>query len=133
VGESHNYYFGRAEGDVTPFVAYFCIGMAAAFGKVRTRAEEANRQSALDQTPTLRTLSPQQRQALGLFLRIRVVTAKAVASYFKCSPRSATALCVKWVKAGFLAIENPSTKGRSYRLADAYESRVAEQAGKLPK
>src|SRR5207302_4501657 len=39
VGKSHNYYFGRAEGDVTPFIEYFCLGMAAAFGKVRSRAE----------------------------------------------------------------------------------------------
>ncbi|MBO0699121.1 MAG: Fic family protein, partial [Zavarzinella sp.] len=27
-GPSHNYYFGRAEADVTPFVEYFCVGMA---------------------------------------------------------------------------------------------------------
>lgn len=129
VGPSHNYYFGRAEGDVTPFVQYFCVGMADAFGKVRARAMEASRQNALDQTPTLRTLSPQQRQALGLFLRIRVVAAKDVATYFKCSLRSAAALCKKWVDAGFLVIENPSTKGRSYRLADTYEALVAAQAG----
>jgi Fic family protein len=130
VGESHNYYFGRAEGDITPFVEYFCVGMAAAFGKVRVRAEEASQESALDQTPTLRTLSPQQRQALGLFLRLQVVTKKDVATYFKCSPRSASTLCVKWVKAGFLVIENPSTKGRSYRLTDSYESLVAERVGR---
>ncbi len=128
VGKSHNYYFGRAEGDVTPFVEYFCVGMADAFGKVRERAEEANRRSALDQTPALRALTPQQRQVLGLFLRLRVVTAKDVATYFKSSARSAAILCSKWLKDGFLAIENPSTKGRSYRLAEQYEALVAEQA-----
>jgi|SRR5579864_5193130 len=132
VGESHNYYMGRAEGDVTPFVEYFCVGMADAFGKVRSRAQEANRQIELDQTPTLRALSPQQRQALGLFLRLKTVTAKDVGSYFHCSSRSASALCVKWVKAGFLVIANPSTKGRSYRLSDPYESLVAEQARQSP-
>ncbi len=128
VGASHNYYFGRAEGDVTPFIDYFCVGMADAFGKVRSRAEEANRRTALDQTPALRALSPQQRQALGLFLRMRVVTAKDVAAVFKCSPRSAAALCVKWVAEGFLVIENPSTKGRTYRLADEHEELVARHA-----
>ena len=95
VGESHNYYFGRAEGDVTPFVEYFCGGMADAFGKVQPRAEEASRQGALDQTPALRTLSPQQRQALGLFLRIQIVTARDVATYFKCSPRAAAGLSAR--------------------------------------
>lgn len=128
VGGSHNYYFGRAEGDITPFVEYFCVGMAAAFASVRGRAEQASRQRALNQSPALRQLSPQQRRGLGLFLRTKIVTAKEVAAYFKCSARSAAALCVKWVKAGFLSIENPSTKGRSYRLADAYEQVVVERA-----
>jgi Fic family protein len=132
VGDSHNYYFGRAEGDVTPFVEYFCAGMADAFAKVRGRAEEANRNRALDQSPLLRELSPQQRQALGLFLRMRVVKAADVAGYFKCSTRSAASLCAKWVHAGFLAIENPSTKGRTYRLAGKYESLVSAQAYEQP-
>ena len=28
VGDSHNYYMGRADGSVTPFLSYFCTGMA---------------------------------------------------------------------------------------------------------
>lgn len=129
VGESHNYYFGRAEGDVTPFVEYFCIGMAEAFASVRARAEEASRGQALDQTPALRTLTPQQRNAIGLFLRTRVVTSKDVATYFRLQLRQASLLCTKWVKEGFLVIENPSTKGRTYRLADAYESLIEGRVG----
>jgi Fic family protein len=125
VGKSHNYYFGRAEGDVTAFVEYFCMGMAAACAKVRAQAELASRQTQIDQTPALRALAPRQREVLGLFLRSRVVTAKDVAAFFKLSPRSAAALCTKWVKARFLAIENRSKKGRRYRLADRYEALVA--------
>lgn len=128
-GKSHNYYFGRAEADITPFVDYFCVGMADAFGKVRTRAEEESRKNALDQTPALRALSPKQRSVLGLFLRSRVVTAKAIALFFHLKPRQASLLCVKWVKEGFLIVENPSTKARSYKLADAYENLVAREAG----
>ena len=66
VGNSHNYYFGRIEADVTPFVAYFCLGMADAFAAVRARAEAASRENVLDQSAVLRDLSPQQRQVLGL-------------------------------------------------------------------
>lgn len=128
VGDSHNYYFGRAEGEVTPFIEYFCVGMADAFGTVRSRAEAASQRQMLDQTPRLRSLTPQQRQALGLFLRIRIIQAKDVAAWFKCTPRSAAALCRRWVQDGFLMIENSSTKGRSYRLADSYEALVTEQA-----
>jgi hypothetical protein len=59
------------------------------------------------------------------------VATKDVAMYFRCSTRSAAALCSKWVDAGFLVVENPSRKARSYRLADIYESLVAQQAGEV--
>ena len=55
-----------------------------------------------------------------------------VSRYFSFKRRSAAALCAKWVKAGFLVVENPSTKGRTYRLAGAYETLVAARAGKAP-
>jgi Fic family protein len=127
-GTSHNYYFGRAEADVTPFVTYFCVGMADAFATVRSRAEDASKTQTLDQSPALRGLSPQQRNALGLFLRTRTVIAKDVATYFKLQPRQASLLCARWVKGGFLVVDNPSTKGRSYRLAEAFESLVERHA-----
>jgi Fic family protein len=128
LGPSHNYYFGKAEADITPFVEYFCVGMADAFAAVRSRAEEAHRLQAVDQSPVLRSLTPQQRSALGLFLRARVVTSKDVAAFFALQPRQASLLCAKWVKDGFLVVENPSTKARSYRLADAFESLVDRHA-----
>jgi len=130
VGTSHNYYFGRAEGDVTAFVEYFCAGMAAACAKVRTQAERASRQALGDQTPELRALVPQQREVLGLFLRSQVVTTKEVAAFFNFTPRSAATLCTKWVKAGFLVVDNASKKARRYRLVDEYEAIVAEEAAK---
>ncbi len=125
VGPSHDYYLGRAEADVTRFVEYFCNGMADAFAKVRSRAESAAREGMSDQAPILRDLTPRQRNALGLFLRSRFVTAKAVPVYFKMKPRMASLLCARWAKEGFLRIENPSTKGRTYTLADKYELIVA--------
>jgi Fic family protein len=136
VGDSHNYYFGRVKGDVTPFVTYFCLGMADAFAKVRTRAEEASRQHAPDQSATLRRLSPQQRQALGLFLRMKEVTRNDLAVFFKLPARQAYLLCARWLKAGFLVVGNPSTKSRTYRLAEVYERLVApvgETPAALPK
>ena len=126
VGNSHNYYFGRVEGDVTPFIAYFCLGMADAFAKVRTRAEETSRLDSLDQTPLLRELTPQQRQALGLFLRMKEVTRNDVATFFKLPTRQAYLLCTRWLRDEFIVVKNPSTKGRSYRLAEQYEGLVSE-------
>jgi Fic family protein len=125
LGPSHNYYVGRAEADVTPFLEYFCTGMADAFAMVRLRAEEASRRGTPDQRGELRKLTAQQRNALGLFLRTRIVTAKNVADYFGMRPRMAALLCRQWIEAGFLVTENPSTKGRTYRLADRVEALIA--------
>jgi Fic family protein len=124
VGGSHNYDFGRVEGDVTPFVSYFCAGMADAFAKVRSQVEAKSRSSDQDHTPTLRELNPQRRKALGLFARMKHVTSNDVAKYFKPPHRQAYLLCVRWIRDGFLDIENRSTKNRSYRLADRYEHLV---------
>ncbi len=131
VGASHNYYFGRAEGDVTPFLDYFCRGMAEAFAKVRARAER-EREGSFDESPRLRQLTPQQRRALGLFLRAREVSAGDVATFFKATPRRAAALCVRWTAEGFLAVTDPSKKHRRYGLAPLYESLVAGRIAGLP-
>jgi Fic family protein len=42
VGPSHNYYLGRADADITQWVAYFIAGMATSFEKVRDQALESD-------------------------------------------------------------------------------------------
>jgi hypothetical protein len=130
VGDSHNYYFGRVEAAVTPFVADFCIAMADAFAAVRSRAEAASRGTVQDQSQFLRELSPQQRQVLGLFLRRKEVTRNDIATFFRLPSRQAYLLCTRWIRAGFLVVANPSTKSRRYRLAETYEALVMQ--GGLP-
>src|SRR5207245_842140 len=44
VGPSHNYHLGRAEADITGWIAYFIEGMATSFERVQTQARrEAQR------------------------------------------------------------------------------------------
>lgn len=131
VGNSHNYYFGRAEGDITPFVTYFCVGMATSFAHVRTRAEQASREQQVDQGELLRQLHPQQRHILGLFHRMQQVSSKEVAMFFKLPPRQAYLLCARWVKAGFLKLGQASTKGRTYVLANKFEQLVRKSNSPL--
>lgn len=121
VGGSHNYYFGRIEADITPFISYFCSGMADAFANVRSRAEEASRRGTSDGAELLRELTPQQRQVLSLFRRMKQVTRNDVAMFFKLPPRQAYLLCSRWLKSGFFGIGNASTKSRTYRLAQQFE------------
>ena len=123
-GPSHNYYFGRAEADVTGFVAYFCVGMAQAFAAVRTQAVQAAKRGAQDRSPLLRQLDPRQRQLLDLFRRQGTATAGEIAAHLGLSPRTVVALCRSWLAEGFLTMHDPSRKNRSYRLRPDYEKFV---------
>ena len=124
VGKSHNYYMGRAEADMTRFLAYFCDGLADSFAKVRSQAERAGRKKSLDQAPQLRSLTAQQRTALSLFVKTKTVSSGDVAEFFQITSRSAAALCKRWLEANFLVVANPSKKARRYQLAEEYESLI---------
>jgi len=124
VGDSHNYYLGRAEADVTGFLDYFCAGMADAFTAVQAQAQQAADRQGSDQSLLLRQLDPRQRQLLGLFQTQGTATTAEIAQHLGLSPRTITALCRGWVNDGFLSLHDPSRKNRAYRLASEYESQL---------
>ena len=125
-GPSHNYYFGRAEADVSRFVAYFCQGMAEAFSAVRAQAVQAARRGAQDRSPLLRQLDPRQRRLLALFRGQGTATTEEIAAHLGLSPRTVVALCRAWLSSGFLSLHDPSRKNRSYQLGPDYERLITE-------
>ncbi len=126
IGPSHNYYFGRAEADITPWLSYFCAGMYASFEAVKREALLAAHRGEPDQTPLLRTLDPRQRKALELFVEFETITAQQIGQLLGLGARSASALCQKWVNQSFLTIIDPSRKARRYGLAQKFK-RILEQ------
>ncbi len=116
----HNYYEGRAEADLTAFVSYFCGGMEDAFGKIRAAAFRAGTEARAPKANILRELDPRQRRLLSLFNRQGSASSEEMAKYLKLSHRTVVALCREWVESGFLELQNPSRKARSYRLAERY-------------
>jgi Fic family protein len=126
IGESHNYYFGRAEADITKWVEYFVQGMAVAFENVLKRMTEAQLQGSADQSALLRQLDPRQRRALSLFQQYEVVTSKQIGELFGFKPRTNAQICKDWVESGFLAIVDPSNRARKYKLSELYEELLAQ-------
>jgi Fic family protein len=55
IGEHHNYYFGRAEADITPWIEYFISGMFDSFENVKRKMQEALDKGETDKTSILRT------------------------------------------------------------------------------
>ncbi|MDR1402064.1 MAG: Fic family protein [Puniceicoccales bacterium] len=114
VSENHNYYDGRADADITPFLEYFCGGMAVAFQRVEVRAKKQIR--GTDQDVHQKILLPEQRQVLALFEKHSVVTAADVARELRVSDRQARAYCKRWTSIGFLVIADHSKRLRRYAV-----------------
>lgn len=116
VGPSHNYYLGRTEGEVTPFLTFFCEGMANAFAAIRAQAAKAAERGSNDLTPILSQLDRRQRILLGLFKKQGTATAAEMAQCIGMGRDSILPLCRMWVTSGFLEVADASRKNRSYRL-----------------
>jgi Fic family protein len=132
IGPSHNYYEGRAEADITKWIAYFIGGMAYSFEKVRDQALAEAGRGGKDQSRVLRNLDARQRKALALFEQSKEITAREIGALFGYKPRSAALLCQRWVEEGFLEITDPARKSRKYRLSDKYEKAIGGEAWYSP-
>lgn len=119
IGPSHNYYEGRAEADITPWIEYFCRGMLESFQKVRSQATLAQARNTHDISEEFKKLDPRQRTALTLFAQQNEITSQDIAKLFNVKPRTARLLCQEWVNKGFLIIADPAKKSRKYSLNPA--------------
>lgn len=124
IGESHNYYMGRAQADITKWVEYFVEGMAVSFENVLKRMDEAEAQGSPDQSALIRKLDPKQRKALELFQEFEIITSRQIGELFGFKPRTSAALCARWVESGFLIIVDLSNKGRKYKLSAEYQQLI---------
>lgn len=124
IGPSNNYYMGRVDSDITPWLSYFIKGMADSFERVSAHMRQEQLRGAPDQELFLHTLDPQKRAALELLSSTKTITARQISDLFGFKPRTSAYLCKKWVNEGFLEIENPSNKTRSYKLADTYRQKL---------
>ena len=121
IGPSHNYYEGRAEADITPWVEYFVAGMAYVFERVAQQMSSSSAKGEDNHEALLRTLDPKKRKALELFREFAVVKSAQVGQLFGFKPRTSAQLCKDWVEEGFLVVVNPANKNRTYSLAPKYE------------
>ena len=118
IGPSHNYHLGRAEADITQWVAYFIGGMATSFEKVQSQAAVEAAAGAEDRSKLIHSLDAKQRRVLALFRKSPEITSKDVAALFDFNPRTASNLCQQWLEQGFLRPSDTSRKNRTYRLSE---------------
>ena len=120
----HNYYFGRSEADLTPWLEYFISTLAAVFESVRLAAQKYVAEGQEAEPEDLRRLDHRARAVFGLFAGRETITSPQVAAELGLSERMARNLLKDWVKDGWLEVADPSRRARSYRLSAKYRQYI---------
>jgi Fic family protein len=120
----HNYYFGRSEADLTPWLEYFISTLAEVFEAVRLKAQKCSENGTPAEPEALRRLDHRARIVLGLFAKKETITAPEVAEELGLSERMARNLLKDWVEDGWLEVANPSRRARAYSLKALYRQYI---------
>ena len=126
----HNYYMGRAEADLTPWLKYFLSLTAKVFTEAKKEALKLAEKGVPPEPEQIRLLDRRARVALGLFAKVEVIGAKDVAAALGLSERMARELLREWTGQGWLVPEGASRKGRRYVLAEAYRQFIGNLSAK---
>jgi Fic family protein len=128
----HNYYFGRSEADLTPWLEYFISSLAEIFEAVRQKAQMCGAKSPRAESEALRHLDHRARVVLGIFAGKETITASEVAEELGLSERMARNLLKDWVEDGWLEVSNPSRRARSYGLKALYRQYIGSLSAMPP-
>jgi Fic family protein len=121
----HNYYEGRAEADLTSWQEYFVRTLADVFTSAKEEALRYSQMGMPAEPEELRRLDHRARTVLGLFAKAEIIIATDVATALGLSVRMARLLLNGWVRDGWLIVENPSNRKRSYKLSAIYRQYIS--------
>ena len=120
----HNYYEGREEADLTPWLEYFIKITAGVFRMAKDEALASARAGVPAEPEELRSLDPRARTVLALFTKKEKIKTSDVAEALGLSDRMARVLLKRWVEEGLMMVKDPSKRGRSYELSAIYRQYI---------
>lgn len=122
----HNYYFGRHKAEITSWLDYFLGGMAIVFEQVSEQVKGEIMDEGINQESLalIRSLDHRARRVLGLFNGQETIRSLDVAGLLGISVRQTRDLLTGWTQEGWLEIEDPSRRGRKYRLAEKFKKLI---------
>jgi len=120
----HNYYEGREEADLTPWLEYFIETTAGVFRMAKDEALRSAREGVPTEPEELRRLDPRARAVLALFSKMERIKTSDVAEALGLSRRMARVLINGWIEDGWLLVADPSKRGRSYKLSAIYRQYI---------
>lgn len=128
MGLSHNYYFGRHEADLTPWIEYFLGGLAEVYMQAAKIVQEKNAELLRVEPERIRKLDIQQRQVFRqLIFKQDEITKKELMLLLNIGDRTAGDKIKSWIADGFLQPKDPEAERiRSIILSDEYEELAQE-------
>jgi Fic family protein len=116
----HNYYMGRADAELTPWIEYFVGLLARVFTQAKDEALRLAGENTSLEPDLLRRLDRRARVILALFSKKERITAQEAAATLGLSSRMVRVLLNRWTEDGLLTVADASNRGRSYNLSAIY-------------
>ncbi|MGE5591216.1 MAG: Fic family protein [Bacillota bacterium] len=126
MGLSHNYYKGRNDPDLTPWLEFFVTGLAEVFQEAAGLVQAESLQYMAIEPEPLRHLDPHQRMVFAqLAFRREWMTTTDLRSLLGLSDRTIRDRVKQWIQQGFLAPRDEhSERVRSVTLSPQYQDLV---------
>ena len=115
---------GRETADLSGWIEYFVIALAAAYQMVQEELKQLVTKGVEQEPDLLRRLDRRARIVLGLFGRQDEITTRDVAEALGLSERMARILIKDWLEEGWLALADSSRKARAYGLSAIYRQSI---------
>ena len=120
MGLHHNFYYGRKDADITPWLEYFIKIMANTFEIVDEKIKEIYKNSK-EELNIIDTLDKRERWVANFIITNNKIKAKDIALHFKINLDTANNWVKKWQTKGFLErYDKSQIRNVDYILTDKY-------------
>lgn len=133
MGLHHNYYFGRNDADLTPWLEFFIAGVADVFSEAATIVNEKSKEFTHVEPLLLRDLDVYQRPVFAqLAFRFHYLTTTDLRRLTGLADRTVREKVKKWIESGFLEPwDKHAQRIRAVTLTDKYQ-KLAREVAKAP-
>ncbi|HBV99468.1 MAG: cell filamentation protein Fic [Peptococcaceae bacterium BICA1-7] len=124
----HNYYFGRNDCDISPWLEFFISGVAEVFEEAAKLVEEKSQEYTTIEPELIRVLDPNQRIVFTqLAFRYNWASTSDLRKWLNLSDRTIRDKVKRWIDSGFvMPRDNDGQRIRSIVLATEYQALAEE-------
>ena len=133
MGLHHNYYFGRNDADLTPWLDFFISGLSEVFQEAANIVEEKNAEFTKVEPKLLKALDVYQRPVFAqLAFKFSYLTTTDLQKLTGFADRTVRDKVKKWIEDGFIEPVDPNAQRiRAVQLTKKYQ-KLAEEVSKDP-